>query len=144
MHCCGTTVVESTLFTGTRSSVVELAAYLRILVIGAIGGTMSLCIGFSFRDFNKWALTQLEIVYERILIKYRLSNKIERKKDRTTNAADSRISSRPQSNQSTIEHRLSKNEVGIKKLSQKFVRLEITLANILEEMQSINKRPGTS
>ena len=143
MYCCGTTVVESTLFTGTRSSVVELAAYLRILVIGAIGGTMSLCIGFSFRDFNKWALTQLEIVYERILIKYRLSNKIERKKDRTTNAADSRIS-RPQSNQSTIEHRLSKNEVGIKKLSQKFVRLEITLANILEEMHSINKRQGTS
>ena len=144
MHCCGKTVVESTLFTGTRSSVVELAAYLRILVIGAIGGTMSLCIGFSFRDFNKWALTQLEIVYERTLIKYRLSNKNERKKDRTTNAAaDSRIS-RPQSNQSTIEHRLSKNEVGIKKLSQKFVRLEITLANILEEMQSINKRPGTS
>ena len=143
MHCCGTTVVESTLFTGTRSSVVELAAYLRILVIGANGGTMSLCIGFSFRDFNKWALTQLEIVYERTLIKYRLSNKIERKKNRTTNAADSRIS-RPQSNQSTIEHRLSKNEVGIKKLSQRFVRLEITLANILEEMQSINKRPGTS
>ena len=143
MHCCGTTVVESTLFTGTRSSVVELAAYLCILVIGAIGGTMSLCIGFSFRDFNKWALTQLEIVYERTLIKYRLSNKIERKKNRTTNAADSRIS-RPQSNQSTIEHRLSKNEVGIKKLSQRFVRLEITLANILEEMQSINKRPGTS
>ena len=143
MYCCGTTVVESTLFTGTRSSVVELAAYLRILVIGAIGGTMSLCIGFSFRDFNKWALTQLEIVYERTLIKYRLSNEIERKKDRTTNAADSRIS-RPQSNQSTIEHRLSKNEVGIKKLSQKFVRLEITLANILEEMHSINKRQGTS
>ena len=143
MYCCGTTVVESTLFTGTRSSVVELAAYLRILVIGAIGGTMSLCIGFSFRDFNKWALTQLEIVYERTLIKYRLSNKIERKKDRTTNAADSRIS-RPQSNQRTIEHRLSKNEVGIKKLSQKFVRLETTLANILEEMHSINKRQGTS
>ena len=143
MHCCGTTVVESTLFTGTRSSVVELAAYLRILVIGAIGGTMSLCIGFSFRDFNKWALTQLEIVYERTLIKYRLSNKNERKKDRTTNAADSRVS-RPQSNQSTIEHRLSKNEVGIKKLSQRFVRLEITLANILEEMHSMNKKQGTS
>ena len=120
-----------------------LSASLRISVIGAIGGTMSLCIGFSFRDFTKWALIQLEIALERALNKYRLSSKIERDKGRGTNAADSRINI-PQSNQNTIEHRLSRNELGIKKLSQKFARLETTLASILEEIQSINKIPETS
>ena len=39
----------------------EYLIYDMVSMIGAIGGTMGLCIGFSFRDCARWALSYIEL-----------------------------------------------------------------------------------